>query len=143
VLFVEQIPAIIGRYTRKTKRLKEKQRKVAFLLGGGPGKRVAHLFHVAISVYQLLRVNEVTEKQPIPRPRVLGIDDWALCKGHSYGTILFDLETDQVVALLPDRKTETVTRWLQEHPGVEIISRDRGQEYIWDFESRHQRDRNC
>jgi DNA-binding NarL/FixJ family response regulator len=61
---------------------------------------------------------------------VLGIDDWAWRKRHSYGTIRVDLERKQVVDLLADRKPETIAQWLKEHPGIEIISRDRGQDYI-------------
>ena len=32
--------------------------------------------------------------------------------------------------ILPDRSAELVSEWLKAHPGVEIISRDRGSEYI-------------
>ncbi|MDD3654047.1 MAG: transposase [Desulfotomaculaceae bacterium] len=60
---------------------------------------------------------------------MLGVDDWAWRKGHSYGTILVDLETHKVVDLLPDRQVSTLQQWLQDHPGVEIISRDRSQSY--------------
>ncbi|MEL7476478.1 MAG: transposase, partial [Cyanobacteria bacterium J06555_12] len=33
------------------------------------------------------------------------------------------------IALLPDRKAETLASWLKEHPGVKILSRDRSKTY--------------
>jgi transposase len=66
---------------------------------------------------------------PAPPATKVGIDDWAKCKGQSYATIVVDLETHQPIDLLPERSAECVAQWLQEHPGVEIISRDRGGMY--------------
>ena len=57
--------------------------------------------------------------------RVVGIDDWAWQKGLRYGTIIVDLERREVVDVLPDRSAEATAQWLGQHPGVEIISRDR------------------
>jgi transposase len=70
---------------------------------------------------------------PLPTPlpvKVLGVDEWAWRKGQSYGTILVDLERhiliDILIDLLQDASADSFAAWLQEHPSVELISRDRG-----------------
>ena len=61
-----------------------------------------------------------------PRPvRNLGVDDWAWRKGQDYGTILVNLDLRRVVDLIPDRAAESFSAWLQQHPEIVTISRDR------------------
>ena len=54
--------------------------------------------------------------------RVLGVDDWAWCKGQNFGAILVDLERSQVVDLLPTRSAESFGEWLAQHPEVTTVS---------------------
>ncbi len=61
--------------------------------------------------------------------RVLGLDDWAYKRGQHYGTILVDLERHRAIDLLADRTKETAKAWLQRHPEIEVISRDRAGNY--------------
>jgi transposase len=65
---------------------------------------------------------------PLP-VRALGVDEWAYRKGRNYGTILVGLERSRVVGLLPNRSSDSFAEWLKEHPGVEIITRDRSNLY--------------
>ena len=62
--------------------------------------------------------------------RVVGVDDWSWRRGRRFGSILVNLETHKIVDLLADREAESVRQWLAAHPEIDVVSRDRGGEYI-------------
>lgn len=57
------------------------------------------------------------------------MDDWAFRRGRIYGTFLVNRERHCPIDLVPGRTAQTVVDWLRQHPGVEIVSRDRGGAY--------------
>ncbi|MEW2120273.1 ISL3 family transposase [Streptomyces sp. NPDC005474] len=128
--FVEQVDGLTERFARRTPLLRRSLEKVALALAGRPGARLAAHLSMPTSANSLLRlVRRLPDKQVGAAPRVLGIDDFALKKGHVYGTIILDMETGERIDVLPDRTAETLTAWLRAHPGAEIVCRDRASAY--------------
>lgn len=57
------------------------------------------------------------------------VDDFAIKKRHSYGTVMVDLETHRIIDLIPSRDVADVKKWLSNYPNVEVLSRDGAQIY--------------
>jgi len=127
--FAEQHLGIVPRRGRRTDRLSTNLTNIGLALGGEAGARLARRLHMPTSGDTLLRLLRQIVLPPMQTPTIIGIDDWAFRKGSSYGTIIVDLERRRPIDLLPSRNCETVRRWLENHPTVRIVARDRSGEY--------------
>jgi transposase len=117
---------IIAERARRTSRLECIVHHLGLALGGRPAASFAQRLGMPVSNDTLLRVVRRKAKLPTDQLNVVGIDDWAWRRNHRYGTIICDLERRRIVALLPDREIATVQAWLADHPGISVVSRDRG-----------------
>ncbi len=127
--FAERLPEVLPAHARRTARLEAILDLVAVALSGQAGERLVNEMGMPVSADTLLRFAKRSGPTSPRGPRILGVDDFAFRRGRTYGTILVDLERHRPIDLLSDRSAQALSWWLQHHPGVEWISRDRSTEF--------------
>ena len=130
-IFAERLDPIVRRRGRTTTRLDRKLASIGLECGGEPGRRLSAGLGIRTSGETILRRVRRVALTPEAEltPSVIGIDDFALRKGRRYGTVLVDHESHNVIDLLPERSSESTTRWLAARGPVRVVTRDRSNLY--------------
>lgn len=69
---------------------------------------------------------EIVDKSSVRR---ICVDDFAIRKRHTYGSVIVDIDTHRIIDIIDSRETEKVAEWLKAYPNLEVISRDGAQTY--------------
>ncbi|AGL13710.1 IS6 family transposase [Actinoplanes sp. N902-109] len=127
--FVEQVNGLTRRWSRISDGLRRMLTAIGLALAGRAGARLATRLGMPTGRDRLLRLVRGLPDPPVGNVSVLGVDDFAIRRGHNYGTVLIDCETRKVVDVLIGRDAEPLTIWLQEHGSPAVICRDRATAY--------------
>ncbi|SDB80407.1 Transposase [Raineyella antarctica] len=127
--FREQVPGLLERYQRRTVRLREQVRAVVRELAGRASARLLPVVGIGAGRDTALRTLMGIALPERAVPTVLGIDDFALRRSHTYATVMIDATTGARIDVIPGRGAQPVTDWLREHPGVQTVCRDGSTAY--------------
>lgn len=127
--FAEQPGIEVFRYQRRTRRCDVKVFQIGGTNSSLTAQRILNAWQIPISNWTILRGLHKVTVPDMPNVKQIGVDDWAYRKGVSYGSIIINLETHSYLGLLGDREHDSFYKWLQAHPNVRTVSRDRSTEY--------------
>lgn len=130
--FTECLPSI-HHHRRQTRRYEEFVYAQCLHSDRKAVARQEHLSESTVKDIFVKWAKKATQRQKHHQVRVLGIDELALKKRHKqYVLILSDLERHCILAILPNRKKETLIHWLKRHPDrrhIKVVSTDLWEPY--------------
>ncbi|MEV5413468.1 ISL3 family transposase [Thermopolyspora sp. NPDC052614] len=127
--FGQAVNGLAVRYARSTSPLRHMPESLAIAVAARAASHLAGLLGIAVSRDTLIRLIRALPDPAIGPVTVLGIDDRAKRRGHSYATILINMATSRPIDILDDRTADAVTTWLSGHPEIQVIRRDRAGAY--------------
>ncbi len=127
--FREQVPGLLEHHQRRITRLTSQLSELVKELCGRASARLTRSLAMPVSYASALRLLRQVPVPTVRIPQVIGVDDFALRRRHSYATIIINAETGQRIEVLPGRGAATLEAWLRAHPGIEAVCRDGSATY--------------
>jgi len=130
-IFAGSLSPFAEHHQQSSVALQKLQQQFGLIAGGNAGKRAASSIGVQTSAETLLRrVVKAPGLRQSKTPHI-GFYEWACQRGHTYGTLIVNLDSHRPLALLPGREKRALTTWFRKYPEIKVVSRDRGGIYAF------------
>lgn len=131
VSFTESYGDFLNDYCYMTNRLVDLVCTLALETSCESSARILNSMNVKISGDTVIRtlIKRFDRQETPVCGSVIGVDDFAFKKRHTYGTIIVDEETHKPVAILDGRDGATLKEWLKNNKQVKTVTRDRASAY--------------
>lgn len=116
----------IESYVKKSNRLKEKILEISMYLSSVSACEILNSNFIKIcksTVFNILKRNSQKELL-ISELKHICIDDLALKKATTYGTVMIDCNTHRIVDMIDSREVSDVKEWLKLYPNIQVVCRD-------------------
>lgn len=129
--FAETVNGFLSHYSRMTERCADFICTLALETSCEGCSRICRAMNLKTSGDSVIRL--LTKRYSLQEENkcgsVIGVDDFAFKKRHTYGTIIVDEATHTPVAILDGRDGCSLKEWLAQNKHVKIVTRDRASAY--------------
>ena len=127
-IFCERFAGALAPHARTTLRLEAALTHLALNVSAKAAERLGRELGYPGSASTLLR-RAHRYQPPAPHASEISVDEFAFRRGRNYGTIIVDLATRRPIELLSERSVASLKAYLEAHPEVRLIARDRDPSY--------------
>lgn len=128
--FAEQVQGLTTRHAQRSSPCREPLGQVGLSLAGRAGARLAGRLGIPASRGTVLGLVHALPEPAVEPGAVLGVDD-VCARASTTGSrsVVIDAESHRRIDVLTDRRADSVSSWLRQHPGVSVVCRDGSASY--------------